>query len=757
MFGEGRERLDSSIYKLNKFRIAIIAVIIIAGLAAVLAKLYDIQIVNAEELQEKAIQQQTGDIPISPQRGIIYDRNMKILANNAPVEQIFISPAEIKDNEEAKLIARGLSEILDMDYDDIYAKTQKKNRKDENIKHSVENSVAKKVREFKIENEIAAIYFRPETKRVYPYSMLAAQVIGFTGMDNEGRFGVELQYDEYLRGVPGRIITAKNALGRSMNSEYSTYVDAKDGYNVVLTIDWAIQSFLEKNLEAAFAESLPKERVTGIVMDVNTGEILAMATIPSFDLNAPSLADDETLSYINLDAKTLAAIENQKFESEEAKNAEIKRQQLFKLWQNKAISEPYEPGSTSKVITAAIGLEEKAVSETDRFYCSGGHVVVPGTKPVNCHLLGGHGSVTFAEGLQASCNPVIMQVAERIGVPTYLKYFDAFGYYKKTGIDLPSEAGSITHNPEIVKAMELATISFGQRFKVTPLQQIAGIAAVANGGKVVTPHVVKAIIDDERNIIKSFDPEIKKIVISEDTSKTVSRILANGVSGGGAARNAFVKGYDIAAKTGTSEKKDISETARIGSCVAYAPADNPQVAVIIVVDEPTGNSVYGGVIAAPFVSRTLADILPYLGIEPAYSKDEMDERLITVKSYGMQKVSAAKEDITSRELKYTVIGDGEFVREQIPRAGSSLLKGGTIILYTDIIQEKKTAGVPDVSGMTAQEANKKIIGAGFNINIIGAEGMDSSAIAIKQEPAAGETANIGTIVTVEFRHNSLTD
>ncbi|MCL1859860.1 MAG: penicillin-binding transpeptidase domain-containing protein [Oscillospiraceae bacterium] len=744
--------MDGNNYKLKKSRMFIVSLIIIAGITAVLFKLYDIQITNFKTYQDQAIQQQTGDIPISPQRGIIYDRNMKVLASNAPVEQVFISPVEIKNDDEAKLISQGLSEILGVDYEDIYIKTQKKNRKDENIKHNVEISVANKVREFKLENDIDAIYFRPETKRIYPYSNLAAQVIGFTGTDNEGRFGVEYQFDEYLKGVPGRIITAKNALGKSMNSEYSTYIDAQQGNNVILTIDWAIQNFLEKNLEAAFSESQPRERVTGIVMDVNTGEILAMATIPSFDLNNPGIIDPEIMQYINLDDKTLLYIENKEFESEEAREDEINLQKLFKLWNNKAITEPYEPGSTFKVITASMGLEEKVVKETDGFYCPG-YYVVSGIR-ISCHLYGGHGSETFAEGLKESCNPVLMQTAERVGNVAFLKYFDAFGYNQKTGIDLPSEAGSITHKPENFRTVELATSSFGQRFKITPIQQLTGIAAVANGGKLVTPHVVKAIVDDDGNIIKSFDTEIKRMVISEDTSKRLSGILADGVANGGAARNAFVKGYDVAAKTGTSEK-EVGTDARIGSCIAYAPADNPQVALIIIVDEPSVGSVYGGVIAAPYVSRTLADILPYLGIEPKYS--EMAESYIVVKNYGMQKIANVKEDIISKGLKYTVVGDGEFVREQIPKAGSSLLKGGNIILYTDNIQEKETVEIPDVTGMTAGQANKRIIDAGLNINIIGAENMDSNAIALKQEPMAGEFVAIGTIVTVEFRHNSITD
>ncbi|MCL2096153.1 MAG: penicillin-binding transpeptidase domain-containing protein [Oscillospiraceae bacterium] len=750
--------MNGSIYRISKIRIFWVVLFITAGLALVLYNLYKIQIADAGKYQERAALQQSAEVAVSAQRGKIYDRNYQILASNAPVEQIFIEPPEIESDEQARLIARGLSEILGADYEDTYARTQWIHRRDVNIKHYVEIDKANEVREFKDENKIKAIKFRPQTKRVYPHSSLAAHVIGFTGTENNemvGRFGVEFQYDEYLAGIPGKIITAKNALGRSLgSSDYSTYVEAQNGSNVVLSIDFVVQSFLEKNLEAAFAESLPRERVTGIIMDVHTGEILAMANYPSYDLNDPRTIDPMVIDYINLDAATLAVIEKQEFESEEDKNSEILRQKLFKMWQNKAISEAYEPGSTLKAATFAMGLEEKAVGINERFFCPG-HYTVSGVN-ISCHQRGGHGSVSWAESLMKSCNPVTMQTAERIGAETFLKYFNAFGYNQRTGIDLPSEAGSIMHRPENFKTVELATASFGQRFKITPIQLLTSIAAVANGGKVVTPRVVRAIVDDDGNIIKSFEPEIKRMVISQDTSESISKILAEGVSGGGSARNAFVKGYEIAAKTGTSEK-EVGTDARIGSCVAFAPAGNPQIAMVVIVDEPTGNSVYGGVISAPFVGRTLADVLPYLGIEPAYTEQEIEERLISVTNYRMRKIDTVKEDITSRGLKYTVFGSGDVVREQIPNAGSSLIKGGNVILYTDEIYERQTVEVPDVTGMSAADANAEITGAGLNINIRGAEGMSSSASATEQNPAAGETVKTGTIVTVDFIHASVTD
>ena len=723
----------------------------VVSIAALLVKLYDIQVTNYKLYQERVTAQRTGDIPINPRRGSIYDRNMTVLAENTHVEQIFISPAEIKDEKEAELIARGLSELLGVDYDEIYAKTAKKERKDENIKHAVEMSVAQEVRRFKEDNGIKAIYFREETKRVYPYANRAAQLIGFTGSENKGMYGVEARYDEYLSGMPGRIITIKNAFGKSVSTE-STYVEVQNGNNIILTIDKSVQEILEKNLEAAFAESKPRERVTGIVMDVNNGEILAMATKPDFDLNDPYNPDPDVLRYINLDETALLYIQNKAFESEEDEAVEVNKQKLYKLWNNKAVSEPYEPGSTFKVITSAMALEEKTVKPTDGFYCSGEHIV--GGIPIPCHLAGGHGRESFAGGLQQSCNPVLMQTAEKLGGAAFLKYFDAFGYNRRTGIDLPSEAAPIMHAPGDFRSVELATASFGQRFKITPIQQLAGIAAVANGGKLVTPHVVKSIIDDNGNVVKNFETEIKRMVISRETSKTLTWILAEGVANNGAARNAYVKGYDVAAKTGTSQK-EVNTEGRIGSCVAYAPADNPSIAVLIIVDEPTVGSVYGGVIAAPYISKTLAEVLPYLGIEPAYA--DIIESYINVDNYERQPAAEATEKIASKGLKFKIVGEGDAVREQMPKKGNNLPKGGTVVLYTEAVQDKETAAVPDVTGLTARQANDRITAAGLNINIAGAEDMNSSASARSQKPAAGEVVVIGTIVEVEFRHNALTD
>ena len=721
-------------------RIGVLAFCMAAALLYVIYQLWMIQIINYKEYQRKTIEQYTSDTPITAKRGIIYDRNLRALAISSTVERVFISPAEIETEAEAVLIAEKLSEILDVDYDFIYERTQRKNRRDETIKRNVDIITANEVREFRVESNVRGVYVRNETRRAYPYSNFASHIIGFTGMDNEGRQGIELKYDNELKGVDGRIISAKNAVGRAMHSEYESYIDAKDGNNIILTIDWQIQSILEKHVETAYTESQAHERVTGIVMDPNTGEVLAMTVKPDFDLNNP----------YELDEHYLKLLEELIFETEEEEQKQ-RTEFLYNMWNNKAITEPYEPGSTFKIVTAAIALEEKVVLINEPSNCSGVHIVA-GIE-IGCHRRTGHGPVTFATGLQKSCNPSTMKSAEKIGTAMFLKYFDAFGYRERTGIDLPGEAASITHSPQNFRSVELATASFGQRFKVTPIQQITGLAAVANGGKLVVPRLVRAITDSNGNIIKNFEPEIKRSILSEETCKALSTILSEGVaSDDGSSRNAFVKGYDIAAKTGTSQKEDPEDIKRIGSCVAYAPADNPQIIVMIVVDEPTVGSIYGGMNAAPYVAKTIEEVLPYLGIEPKYTEEEIAQMHINVIDYRGEEVSNAVRHITSQGLSYTVEGNGIFVTDQIPKPGSSLRRSGSMILYTENENMQMETAVPDVIGMTAEKANQAIVNAGLNINIVGAENMNSQASATIQNPQAGEVVPLGTIITVEFRH-----
>ena len=768
-------------FDLSKRRIQTVAVLMILAVCVILGRLYYFQVIKFSEYQRKVIRQQTSESTIIPTRGTIYDRNMRILASSAAVERVFISPKDLditadsngkfepdeldelaRKEKAARKVSEFFSEFFELDYDFVYEKTQKKHRLDETIKAEVEISIADHVRQFAAENRITGIHFGQAAKRVYPYSNLAAHVIGFMGSDNNG-MGIEAKYNEYLKGMAGRMITVRDARKNLISLEYETYIGAQNGNNLILTLDYTVQTILEEHLEVALMESRAAQRVAGVVMDVHTGEILAMSTKPDFDLNNPRTMDEEVMGYINLEWDDLNAVERDIARLENEKGRELTQEEkdevteltkLYKLWKNKIITEPYEPGSTFKVLTAAVALEEKVSSEHNEYYCAG--MLEVGEFEINCHLRTGHGHLTFAEGLKVSCNPVSMMTAEKITAPVFLKYFDAFGYNEKTGIDLPGEAVGLTHGQ--MGASELATSSFGQTFKVTPIQHAVGLAAVANGGKIVTPRVVRAVTDSTGNIIKNFEPEIKRTVLSGGTSKTISRILAEGVSGGGSARNAFVRGYEIAAKTGTSQKlgRYDDEEARIGSTAAYAPAENPQVVVLIIVDEPdlTVSSMYGGVIAAPYVSKVLNDALPYLGVEPQYTETEIAGLQILVRGYTLKSVSEAAEDIVNRGLSYVIEGGGEFVKAQIPRQGSQLIKGGEIVLYTDSLPEQNLITVPDVSELSAQSASKLIKDAGFNINIIGAS---SGAAAYRQNPEFGEQVPKGTVITVEFRHQDSTE
>ena len=431
------------------------------------------------------------------------------------------------------------------------------------------------------------------------------------------------------------------------------------------------------------------------------------------------------------------------------------------MWNNKAVTNLYEPGSTFKIITTAMAFEEGVVTPEEHFYCSGSMKIDGYATPIGCHRRIGHGDVTFAEGLQQSCNPTLMTIAARVGRETFYQYFLSFGYGSRTGIDLPGEVNSIYHDYKDFSNVSLAVYSFGQTFKTTPIQQLTAIASIANGGYIVTPHLLKEITDDEGNVIETYDTDIKRQVVSTETCQTITEILEDGVSGNGGAKNAYVKGYRVAAKTGTSQKRDkLSEYGediyRVGSCVAYAPADGPQVAVIIVVDEPMKGNVYGSVVAAPYVSKLLGFILPYMGIEPQYTEEELENIEVSIGNYVGATVETANADLGWRGINYVIVGDGDTITMQVPKSGSTISKEtGKLILYTGDAQPKNSITVPDLIGKTAETANRILINSGLNVKINGARG--DGATVISQSPAAGEVVSEATVVTIEFRHMDLSD
>ncbi len=706
---------------------------------ALSARLIYLQTVKHDYYRKLVVEQMTYETPIKSKRGIIYDRNGVVLASNTTLERVFISPHDIKDDAQRELVCRGLSEILSVDYDTIMEKALKINRRDETIKNKVDKATADKVREFVNENGLTRVVYSVETTaRLYPFSDLASQVIGFCGTDG-GLFGLEYYYNSVLTGTDGKIIAARNASGGTMKYDYEAYIDAVDGNSIVTTIDYQIQAALEKHLERAMYSSDAADRAAGIVMNVKTGEIYAMATIPNYDLNNPYVLDD----YFSAELAACAV----KYGEDSDEYAKKKSELLYKMWNNKAISEAYEPGSTFKIVTAAIAMEEHACDPDQKFVCNGAYTV-SGWR-ISCNKKTGHGLLTLAGGLIYSCNPVMMQVSALFGIENFTDYFSLFGYTSKTGIDLPGEGTSVYINPSSMTALDLAVYSFGQRFNVTPIQQVAAIAAVANNGVLVTPHVVSKIVSPDGSTVDEFGTKEIRQIISEDVADEICRILESGVSSDGGSKNAYVAGYKVAAKTGTSQKG--TEGDIICSCIAFAPSDDPQIIVLMMIDEPYGN-VYGSTVAAPYVSAFLSEALPYLGITPSY-----DSTVTSLSSLAGLTVDSAKAYLKNLGINNVItVGEGAYVRSQLPSANVSFrLDGATVVLYTGDAQgESSSYGVvPNVIGMTAESAFAALADEGFNVYVSGAYGGDSRVLT--QSASKGDWIEKGTVITISFLFDDL--
>lgn len=733
----------------------LIAMTVLLGI--LVFRLYYLQLVDYKKYQSGAFDQYTTEISISPKRGTIYDRNMTVLSVSATVETVFISPNEIIPEQES-LIADFLSRTLEVDRQSIVEKIAKKNSKYQRIKRKIEREVADEIRKFIDENDVKGIHLEEDTKRYYPYGNLASHVIGFTNSDNVGIYGVEAYYEQYLKGTSGKVITAQNARGKEMPFEYESYIGAENGTSVVMTIDWQIQSILEKNLEIALKDTNARNRVFGLIVDVKTGEVLAMSTKPDYDLNDPYTLDEASQKLLDEFSSKPYTDENGNtaLPTEEVENAYYK-ELIEALWKNKAITEIYEPGSTFKLITSAMALEENIpeVQSGHLFNCTGSKRV--GGYTVGCHKKSGHGIENFEQGLQNSCNPVFMEIAQSLGKNKFYEYFEAFGFTQKTGIDLAGEVSSLYHTDiNQFNETELSVYSFGQTFKITPLQLISAVSAVANGGKLIKPHVVKALVDDEGNTVKEFSPEVVRQVCTPETSATIMKYLENGITIG-STKNAYVKGYNVGAKTGTSQKRDKEGNLYIGSCVAFAPTNDPEIAILIAIDEPVGEY-YGGTIAAPVVSSVLSEVLPYLNVETTSKYDDTAAKQITVSDFTGLSVVSAKNSLKNSGLTAKVIGSGDVVTNQLPKYLTKVTEGGVVVLYTDGESEVSNVTVPDVVGHTPANALKILVNAGLNIKFDGAYREDiGGTVAQRQTPEAGQSVTPGTAVSVEFIHTDNTD
>lgn len=728
-------------------RSVVLALFLLAVFLLLLIRIFAIQVFDFEKYQKKVLDQITTESPVRAARGEILDAAGRVLASNRTVYRIAAFPSAIARRADAaevqNTIAEGLAELAGANVTAILEHLSHTAELERTLLRAADADVARAVLALIAEHDLADLLaVEAESARYYPYGTLASHVLGFTGSDGQGLYGLELQYDTLLAGENGAYVTARDASGNELPDQYEAYRPAVDGCTLYTTIDAFVQASLEEQLEATLVESGAANRVCGIAMDVNTGAILGMATAPAFDLNEPFTLNAES-------AQKLAAmglVEG----SEEYRAA--RGQLLLEMWSNKAITEIYMPGSTFKTITCSAVLEEGAVKDLEeRFFCGGAMTVAD--RLIHCHKKGGHGSLTFREGLQNSCNPVMMTVAARLGCNTFYEYVKAFGMLEKTGIDLPGEGNSIFHARSAFTELDLATASFGQNFKVSVIQMITAVCAVANGGKLVTPYVVARAVDAAGNTVYEHEPTVRRTPISEQTSATISGILAGGVAGEGGAKNAYVAGYRVAAKTGTSEKIGDNANARIGSCVGYAPADDPQVAVIIVVDEPTDGSRYGSVVAAPYVANVFENICPYLGIEAVYTEKEEALRTVRVPDCVGKTRAEVSAFLAESGISVSFMGEGDVVNAQSPAADTRILKNGaTLVLNTG--GETPQTVVPQVIGLTGAAANAALVNAGLNVALAGAADFTKTDKTVaSQSVAAGTAVPPGTVIKIGFAYD----
>lgn len=724
--------------KLRRRSSILFLVFIIISLIVAIA-LFKLQIISYDLYQEEVLNQLTVETRVNPERGTIYDRNWKILATNETVWVLYAMPKNIKNPDE---IASEIAKILSTDYEKVYKKIVNKSYKYQIINNKISESDAQKIRIYIDENGLEdELQLSASTKRYYPYSTLASHTLGFVNSDGIGIYGLEKTYNNVLEGTSGKYITAQNAQSGDMPFQFEEYLESENSYSIVSTIDLYMQYQLEAQLKKASIEAGAQNRATGIIMNPKTGEIYAMATYPSFDLNDPYQLDESSQNKLDEYEKGTKEYKNQYLEL------------LYSMWKNKAITELYEPGSTFKLFTTSVALQENAATLKNSYSCSGSLKIDGFYRAISCHKRTGHGTLSFAEALQQSCNPSMMKIAFSIGKNKFYTYFQRFGYTGKTGIDLPSEAKGYYHEYDEFSNVSLAVYSFGQTFKTTPIQQLRAISVVANGGELITPHLLKEIVDKNGEVVYEYEDGNKEKILDTSVCKDISLILKEGVDGLGGAQNAYVAGYSIAAKTGTSEKKDKYDENgntpyRVSSCIAYAPSEDAEISMIFIVDEPTVGSAYGSVVAAPYVSRLMELILPYLGVEPSYDTSNEEYAKISVPNLENLEINYAKENLEKLGISYEIIGNGSYVKGQFPKNGNEIfIKSGKVYLYTE--KEANQYTVPNVVGKTPEEANKILVNAGFNVKIVGNYNNSNTTKVVAQFPYGGTIAQKGEIITIE--------
>lgn len=725
----------------------LILLILVLGFGAAVLRLTYLTTVQSSELQESAVDLQLADTTVSAKRGTIYDANGNVLAESASVWQVVMSPVNFKNDKQRQAAAKGLSEIFDLEYNDVLDDTKQQSHYVV-VKRRIESDEREKVLELidtlkKDYSCSGVIQLLDDYKRYYPKNSLASSVIGFTGSDDQGLEGIEYEYDSYLSGTPGRIITAQNARGTDMPFRYEQNVESEDGNNVYLTIDETIQSICEKYMQKGVEDNNVLNKGVCIAMDVNTGAILAMVTTDGYDLNNP----------YELSAKDKKKIKS----TSKKKQAEAESAALSNMWRNKAVADTYMPGSVFKMCVASAALEENLVNEKTSFTCTGS-ISVEG-ETIHCSNISGHGTQNFVEVISNSCNPAFIQIGQMLGAGKFRQYYQGFGFSDKTGIDLPGEAEDSFWKEGKMGGVDLAVASFGQNFSITPIQMITACAAVSNGGYVVQPHVVSKITDSKGNVIKTVDKKIKRQVISDDTSKKMNEYLEYNTERQGAAAG-YISGYKVAGKTGTTEKKGVTKFESsfsedyISSFCGYAPADDPQIAMLVFFDTPDGDAYYGSQVSSPVFINIMSEVLPYLDVKTSYTDEELGYVDASAGDYTGVSVDEAKTAVEADGFTATVKGNGSTVISQIPTVSSGLQKGGSIVLYTDSDSQSETVSVPSLIGLSPDEVNNVASAYGLNVSFSGA--TTSSGTSSSQNIEAGTSVSPGTVITVSFADSSST-
>ena len=721
-------------------RILIMAVVIIFLMTTTVARGFYLTIVRGEELSEKAETQQLKDTEITAMRGTIYDSNGNVLAQSASVWNVFIDPLNIKDKQR-DLIVDEFANLFGYDADEkkeFYDKTTHQNHY-ELVEKKVENNIKEKLSKFVSKNELGGcIGTEQTTKRYYPYGTLASSVIGFTGADDQGLSGIEAYYDEQLTGTNGRIITAKDAKSNNIANDYETSIAATDGDSIVLTINQTIQYYLEKGLRETMNEYQAKGAY-GVVMNCNTGAVLAMSSLPDYDCNEPY-----KLTY-SKDKKAIKKLSD-KTAKQEAESAAVQNQ-----WRNFTVSDTYVPGSVFKTFVASAALEENVVNLNTTYNCTGS-IQVDKYK-MKCHYHPGHGTQTLTQGLENSCNPFFITIGQKLGVHNYFKYFDAFGFTQKTNIDLPGEASPQYYKEDQYGIVELSSASFGQTNSLTPIQVCTGLCAIANGGKLLQPYLVSSIADANGKTVKKTQTKEIRQVISADTSEKVRKMMKSVVDNG-TGKNGYVAGYSVGGKTGTStklgESKDGEGDKYIVSFGAIAPSDDPEIAMLIIVDEPN-QDLGGGALCAPIAAQVTQEAMNVLGIEPKYNDSEMKDLSKQTPNVVGKSLDEAKKTLEENNLNFVVVGDDSTVTRQCPSGADTIPNGGTVYLYTDD-SEKQTVIVPNFNGLTVNEAKDLASSSNLNIQIAGNSMSSGTVVAYRQSEETQAKVEKGTVVTVTFKN-----